>query len=143
MANSANVVSVDFVSSFNMILIEYKSKTEVRKYHEEFVKQVHQPKTKNREELQFRDKKFSEVIVKLIEAVAKSINIKIEQLDISNKVYWPQGFIDTASTQRKLTDLLIDNQETWKALLNQIKKTDTKLVIETKHKTKKTSKIAR
>lgn len=136
-SNANNVVSVEFVSAFNMILIEYGSKTEVRKWHEEFIKHVHQAQTKNKEELKIRSEKFNEILVKLIESLAKSIHIQIEQMDVSNKVYWPQGFIDNAAMQKKLIDLLICNQETLKNLFKQISTKNLEITIGAKHKNKK------
>lgn len=136
-SNANNVVSVEFVSAFNMILIEYGSKTEVRKWHEEFIKHVHQAQTKNKEELKIRSEKFNEILVRLIENVAKSIHITIEQMDVSNKVYWPQGFIDNTATQRKLIELLISNQESLKNLFKQLKNNDIQIKLEAKHSSNK------
>lgn len=137
MSNANNVVSVEFVSAFNMILIEYGSKTEVRKWHEEFIKHVHQAQTKNKEELKIRSEKFNEILVKLIESLAKSIHIQIEQIDVSNKIYWPQGFVDNAAMQKKLIDLLICNQETLKNLFKQISTKNLEITVGAKHKNKK------
>lgn len=136
-SNANNVVSVEFVSAFNMILIEYGSKTEVRKWHEEFIKHVHQAQTKNKEELKIRSEKFNEILVKLIESLAKSIHIQIEQIDVSNKIYWPQGFVDNAAMQKKLIDLLICNQETLKNLFKQISTKNLEITVGAKHKNKK------
>lgn len=136
-SNANNVVSVEFVSAFNMILIEYGSKTEVRKWHEEFIKHVHQAQTKNKEELKIRSEKFNEILVKLIESLAKSIHIQIEQIDVSNKIYWPQGFVDNAAMQKKLIDLLICNQETLKNLFKQISTKNLEIAVGAKHKNKK------
>lgn len=136
-SNANNVVSVEFVSAFNMILIEYGSKTEVRKWHEEFIKHVHQAQTKNKEELKIRSEKFNEILVKLIESLAKSIHIQIEQIDVSNKIYWPQGFVDNAAMQKKLIDLLICNQETLKKLFKQISTKNLEITVGAKHKNKK------
>lgn len=136
-SNANNVVSVEFVSAFNMILIEYGSKTEVRKWHEEFIKHVHQAQTKNKEELKIRSEKFNEILVKLIESLAKSIHIQIEQIDVSNKIYWPQGFVDNAAMQKKLIDLLICNQETLKNLFKQISTKNLDITVGAKHKNKK------
>lgn len=135
--NANNVVSVEFVSAFNMILIEYRSNTAVRTYHEKFIKQVHQVQTKNKAEIEIRNKQFNDILVRLIESVAKSIHIKIEQMDVSNKVYWPQGFIDNAAMQKKLIDLLICNQETLKNLFKQISTKNLEITVGAKHKNKK------
>lgn len=139
LANSFNIVSIEFVSAFNMILVEYGDKTKVRHWHDEFIKQVNLPTTDNKDEQEIRNKNFNNILVKLIEELAKSIHIKIEQLDISNKIYWPKGFGDVAEKQRKLTDLLIINQDCWSKLLAP-EKNDKKLVFEVKHTTKKVKK---
>lgn len=136
LANSVNIVSLDFVSAFNMILIEYGSKTKVRYWHNEFINHVNLPAAKTKAELDARNKAFNGILVKLIEELAKSIHIKIEQLDISNKIYWPKGFNDIAEKQRKLTDLLITNQGCWNKLLVPEKK-DKKIIFEIKHKKSK------
>lgn len=139
LANSVNIVSLDFVSAFNMILIEYGSKTKVRYWHNEFINHVNLPAAKTKAELDARNKAFNGILVKLIEELAKSIHIKIEQLDISNKIYWPKGFNDVAEKQRKLTDLLITNQGCWNKLLVP-EKDDKKIVFEIKHGVKTTKK---
>ena len=139
LANSVNIVSLDFVSAFNMILIEYGSKTKVRYWHNEFINHVNLPAAKTKAELDARNKAFNGILVKLIEELAKSIHIKIEQLDISNKIYWPKGFNDVAEKQRKLTDLLITNQVCWNKLLVPEKK-DKKIIFEIKHGIKTTKK---
>ena len=139
LANSVNIVSLDFVSAFNMILIEYGSKSKVRYWHNEFIKQVNLPATENQEEIDIRNKNFNNILVKLIEELAKSIHIKIEQLDISNKIYWRKGFGDVAEKQRKLTDLLITNQGCWNKLLEPEKK-DKKIILEVKHTSNKSKK---
>ncbi len=139
LANSVNIVSLDFVSAFNMILIEYGSKTKVRYWHNEFINHVNLPAAKTKAELDARNKAFNGILVKLIEELAKSIHIKIEQLDISNKIYWPKGFNDVAEKQRKLTDLLITNQGCWNKLLVPEKK-DKKIIFEIKHGIKTTKK---
>ena len=139
LANSVNIVSLDFVSAFNMILIEYGSKTKVRYWHNEFINHVNLPAAKTKAELDARNKAFNGILVKLIEELAKSIHIKIEQLDISNKIYWPKGFNDVAEKQRKLTDLLITNQGSWNKLLVPEKK-DKKIIFEIKHGIKTTKK---
>ena len=140
-ANSANVVSVDFVSAFNMILIEYGSKSDVRKWHAKFMEHVSEPieESTDLSKTQNRDKKFETILIKLIEAVARSIHIEIEQLDVKNKIYWPQGFANAAAKQQRLTDLLITNQDCWNKLLAP-EKNDKKLVFEVKHKIKKSGK---
>lgn len=132
LANSFNIVSLEFVSAFNMILIEYGEKTKVRYWHNEFIKHVNLPETKKKDELAARSKSFNNILVKLIEELAKSIHIRIEQLDISNKIYWPKGFGDVAEKQRRLTDLLISNQGCWNKLLSP-DKMDKKLTFEVKH----------
>lgn len=136
LANSVNIVSLDFVSAFNMILIEYDSKSKVRYWHNEFINHVNLPPAKTKNELDARNKAFNGILVKLIEELAKSIHIKIEQLDISNKIYWPKGFNDVAEKQRKLTDLLIENQGCWTKLLVP-EKNDKKIVFEVKRSAKK------
>lgn len=139
LANSFNIVSIEFVSAFNMILVEYGDKTKVRHWHDEFIKHVNLSTTTDQDEIDRRNKNFNNILVKLIEELAKSIHIKIEQLDISNKIYWPKGFGDVAEKQRKLTDLLITNQDCWNKLLTP-EKNDKKLVFEVKHATKKVKK---
>lgn len=133
MANSVNIVSLDFVSAFNMILIEYNAKTQVRHWHNEFIKHVNLAPTKNKDELAIRNKSFENILIKLIEELAKSINIKIEQMDISSKIYWPKGFGEATEKQRKLTDLLIENQVQWVSLLNQVQSSEKALVIQAKN----------
>lgn len=139
LANSFNIVSLDFVSAFNMILIEYGSNTQVRYWHNEFINQVNLPAAKTKAELDARNKQFNNILVKLIEELAKSIHIKIEQLDISNKIYWPKGFNEVAEKQRKLTDLLITNQGTLGKLLTA--DGDKKLIFEVKSNTKKQKQV--
>ena len=106
--NAMNIVSIDFVSALNMILVEYKSNSEVRKRHESFIEWACSPLPSNSDEAVLYNKKFDEILVRLIEEVAKSINIKIEQLDIANKIYWPKGFGYAAEKQQKLMELLIN-----------------------------------
>ncbi len=139
LANSVNVVSLDFVSAFNMILIEYGSKTKVREWHNEFIKHVNLPAVKTKTEIDARTKMFNTILVKLIEELAKSIHIKIEQLDISNKIYWPKGFNDASEKQHKLTDLLIENQGIWNNLLG-ADKVEKKLIFEVAQNKKKVTK---
>lgn len=67
-------------------------------------------------------------------SIGKSINIKIEQLDISNKIYWPQGFIDSAATQQKLIGLLIETQEQWREILSQVKNSNIDIKVSKKIK---------
>lgn len=138
LANSVNVVSFDFVSAFNMILIEYGAKTQVRYWHNKFIEHVNLTPTKKKDELTTRNKNFNNILIKLIEELAKSIHIPIEQMDISGKVYWPKGFGDAADKQQKLTDLLISNQEQWNGLLNAMQNSERAILIQAKKtKTKK------
>lgn len=136
LANSVNVVSLEFVSAFNMILVEYGANTKVRHWHNEFIKHVRLPETKNKAELDARSKNFNNILIKLIEELAKSIHIQIEQMDISNKIYWPRGFADAAEKQQKLTDLLIVNHGHWNNLLGQAVKQDRKILLDTSKNTK-------
>lgn len=131
-ANSANIVSVDFVSAFNMILIEYNSKSVVREWHGKFMEHVTQRPASDEEEAKIRNKKFESILIKLIEEIAKSIHIRIEQLDLADKIYWPRGFADVAEKQQKLTDLLIDNHGYWNNLLEQAVNQDRQILLETK-----------
>lgn len=135
-ANSANIVSVDFVSAFNMILIEYNSKSSVRELHSKFMEHVTQKPAEDEEEAKIRNKKFESILIKLIEEIAKSIHIKIEQLDLSDKVYWPRGFADAAAKQQTLTDLLIANHGHWNNLLEQAVNQDRTILLETSKNSK-------
>lgn len=134
MANFQNVVSYDFVSALNLILIEYDEKSEVRKWHTKFMEHVCTPAAQDDVSMVARNKSFNNILIKIVEEIGKSINIKIEQLDISNKIYWPQGFIDSAATQQKLIGLLIETQEQWREILSQVKNSNIDIKVSKKIK---------
>jgi hypothetical protein len=113
-------VLYDFVSAFNLILIEYDKTSPVRGWHNKFLEHVCNSPVKAKEELSRRNQEFNVIITKLIEEIAKSINIQIEQLDITNKIYWPQGFVNLSIQQQKLLELLIQTQEQTSEILTKI-----------------------
>jgi len=125
LTNIQNVVSHEFVSAFNLILVEYDKDSEVRLWHNKFLEHVWSDPVKTDADVI----KFNDIKIKLIEALAKSIDIEIEQLDIKNKVYWPQGFVNTVETQRQLTNLLMENLNKMNNVLDKIDNSTIKVEI--------------
>lgn len=89
LSNACNVTGLEFLSGLNMILIEYnKQNSPIKKLHEEFCRSLSKI-SNNGEDSEYFLKERREILTKLIEEVAKSINIKIEQFDIMTRIYPP------------------------------------------------------
>jgi hypothetical protein len=100
-----------------MILIEYNDpRSSVKKWHEEFIECARQRPINNQG--------MHNALIILAEEIAKSINIKIEQLDIANKIYWPQGFQNHTNRHDELSSLQMENQRDLQILLKKINKSN-------------------
>lgn len=121
LSNFHQIVCIEFVSAFNMILVEFEKDKEIleaRNKFLDFVKNI--PIDEKAFEINIQDRE--DALIRLINLIGKRIDINVEQLDIKNKIYWPQGFIDTVSQQQKLMNLLLNTQEGEGKLLEKINK---------------------
>ncbi len=109
LSNSAQIVCFEFVSAFNMILVEFEKDKDVLEARNNFFKTVCYKASKEDTEEIIRERNIQQqdALIRLINIIGTKINIKVDQLDIQNRIYWPQGFNDTAIKQRELVDLLI------------------------------------
>lgn len=122
LSNFPQIVCVEFVAAFNMILVEFEKDKEVLDARNKFLDFVKNVPIDDKKALEINIQDRDDSLIRLINLIGKRIDINVEQLDIKNKIYWPQGFIDTASQQQKLMNLLLNTQEGEGKLLEKINK---------------------
>lgn len=116
-SNVRNVVSFEFVSSYNMLLVEFQNDREILTARDKFLDCVNRPITEDEDQQKRDAEAFDDALVRLIDAVGKSIGIKMDQMDIKNKVYIPKAFVDNEQTQRDLIALNKSVLKEWEILL--------------------------
>lgn len=116
-SNVRNVVSFEFVSSYNMLLVEFQNDKKILAARDKFLDCVNRDPAKDEDGQKRQDADFDDALVRLIDAVGKSIGIKMEQMDIKNKVYMPKAFVDNEQTQRDLIALNKSVLKEWDILL--------------------------
>lgn len=97
----------DHVGALNLVEIEFHDQKGVidawKAYWVHLAKKV--PSAKEEQEAFFREQ--DALHTKLLHAIAKSLNFNIEQLDIFEGGYVPQGWLDDEQTLRSLRLLLL------------------------------------
>ena len=119
-SNVRSVVSFEFVSSYNMLLVEFQDNKEILDARDKFLDCVNRPFPENIEEQTRNAEAFDDALVRLIDAVGKSIGIKMNQMDIKNKIYMPRAFVDNEQSQRDLIALNKSVLEGWDILLKRL-----------------------
>lgn len=119
-SNVRNVLSFEFVAAYNMLLIEFKKDKEILEARDKFLNCVNRPITENVEQQKRNADDFDDALIRLIDAVGKSIGIKMDQMDIKNKIYMPRAFADNEQTQRDLIALNKSVLEGWDTLLKRL-----------------------
>ncbi len=109
LSNFPQIVCIEFVSAFNMILVEFEKDKEVLDARNSFLKTVDfiPNKEENEDIKRKREEDRKDALIRLINIIGIRINVKVDQLDIQNRIYWPQGFNDTSFKQQELLNLLI------------------------------------
>lgn len=119
-SNVRNILSFEFVASYNMLLVEFQKDKEILEARDKFLNCVNRPITENVEQQKRNADDFDDALVRLIDAVGKSIGIKMDQMDIKNKIYMPRAFADNEQTQRDLIALNKSVLEGWNILLRRL-----------------------
>lgn len=119
-SNVRNVLSFEFVAAYNMLLVEFKKDKAILEARDKFLNCVNRPITENVEQQKRNADDFDDALVRLIDAVGKSIGIKMDQMDIKNKIYMPRAFADNEQTQRDLITLNKSVLEGWNILLKRL-----------------------
>lgn len=120
LSNVMQVISYDFVSAFNMLLIEFKEDREILNAREKFLETVTNIPLDDERALKAQQCSFEDALIRLITLVGKRININIEQMDIKNRLYWPQAYSNNTEQQKKLIETLIKTQNQWSNVLEKI-----------------------
>lgn len=123
-SNVRNILSFEFVSSYNMLLIEFQKDKKILAAREKFLDCVNRPFTENAEQQKRNADDFDDALIRLIDAVGQSIDIEMDQMDIKNKIYMPKAFVDDNQTQKDLIALNKSVLEGWNILLKRINNFD-------------------
>jgi len=89
----------DFVSAFNMLLVEFKGDKEIMGFRNNFLEAV------GEKPLDWSGQR--KALISLVVAVGKKIGISIDPMDIQAKMYWPELFNMEIGQRQKLVDLEI------------------------------------
>jgi len=98
----------EHVAAINLVEIEFANENMVveawKKYRSSLVEPIDD--TANPREIDNLEKKRNTLLTKLIHEIAKSLKFRVEQLDILEGNYYPQGWSDEYREQRILRSLL-------------------------------------
>jgi hypothetical protein len=108
MRNRRDQLSADFVGALNLIEIEFATEPAVIDAWKALLKDFVNPWPSTPKDQEFRAENRNTLIVNLIAAIAKSLKIHIEQLDILKGGYVPQGWQWDAEDQRQLRNLVAE-----------------------------------
>lgn len=98
MLTRVNKLSQEHVSALNAIEIEFNDCKIVMEAWNKYFENLSSDST---------PEKRNRLFAKLVAEIAKTLNMRIEQLDILNENYLPQGWINDLEEQRLLRQLLI------------------------------------
>jgi hypothetical protein len=98
----------EHVGALNLVEIEFHSETAVIDAWKAYWAHLHRtmPPNENEQGQLFRER--DALLTKLLHAIATSLKFNIEQLDIFEGGYIPQGWLDDEQNQRVLRALLLD-----------------------------------
>ncbi|WNM61170.1 DUF6680 family protein [Candidatus Nitrospira neomarina] len=104
------VISYDHVGALNLVEVEFTDEGKVIAAWKGYLKELSTPFPPTKEERAFQQKQetFRKLLTKLLHEIAKVLNIKMEQLDIFESNYIPQGWHDDDLQQRYLRTLAIN-----------------------------------
>ena len=107
MGHRYDVMQPNFVQAFNLIQVEFSDSPQVIKAFENFI-EAHGPVHNTRADLSaFRTSSKT----RLLNAIGASLGYDLEQLDLMEKVYSPQGWVDVAGQQAIIRQMLVDIAE--------------------------------
>lgn len=103
-------IHVDHVGALNLVEIEFNEKKAVIQAWRNYLSNLSEPlpQTATTDEEQHFNKKRDTLLTKLIHEIASSLRFKVEQLDIMEGNYHPQGWNDDELEQRLVRRGLID-----------------------------------
>ena len=111
MANRFDVLNPNFVAALNLVPIEFSDSQSCLSAFDGFLDAYH-AKTFARADCAEVRKKAT---IRLLSAVANDLGYNVEQLDLMEQVYAPQGWVDEAERGRKVREMLGDIAEGKKA----------------------------
>lgn len=100
MATRYSFMERDFVTSLNMVYIEFYESENVIKYFMEFMS-VMLPNPSLGERVGMARQ---EALVRLLNAIGEDLGYKMRDLDIMNNSYSPQGWVDEANKKSEIQD---------------------------------------
>lgn len=104
------VISYDHVGALNLVEVEFTDDEKIITAWKEYLKELSTPFPTAKEEKASQQKKetLRKLLTRLLHEIAKVLNVKMEQLDIFESNYIPQGWHDDDFQQRYLRTLSIN-----------------------------------
>lgn len=101
-------LSYDHVGALNLVEVEFADKKDVIDAWKAYLTELGVPYPTNDESgVLVKQQKTNKLLTRLIDEIAKALKFQIEQLDILETNYTPQGWLDDEAQQRYLRTLLI------------------------------------
>jgi hypothetical protein len=104
MGHRYDVTHANYVAALNLIQIEFSNSEPIMKALAEYLKAFHQDTTPKPDCGEIRRK----AIIRLLTAIGDDLGYKLEQLDLMEQVYSPQGWANLADQQKSIRDLFSD-----------------------------------
>lgn len=104
MGHRYDITHQNFVGALNLIPIEFAESPDIIKAFDEFIEAFDPRHSERSDAGPFRSK----VIVRLLQSMGRNLGYDLEQLDLKDQVYSPQGWTNVASQQEAIRKLLVD-----------------------------------
>lgn len=104
MGHRYQVSHPNFVQGLNLVQIEFYDCKDVMAAFINFLSAFHESTNERKDCYDIRNK----AIIKLLTAIGSEIGFSIEQVDIMDSIYSPQGWLDEAERKRNVLNLFSD-----------------------------------
>lgn len=104
MGSRRTPLSPDRVKALNMVEIEFYGITEVQKCYQDVMRHINHPHPLPAE----WHTRLPSLTTKLLSEMAKVLGYKLQQLDVLEGGYYPQGFVDLETEQQEVRRTLIE-----------------------------------
>ena len=105
MANRASVTNAEFIKALNLIEIDFHGEVRVLNAWKDYFKNLGESFAIDDPRIRQLSEKRHRLFVVLLDTIAKSVGIKIEQLSILDGGYYPDGAVRVEAEQAAIREL--------------------------------------